>query len=191
MENFIAAASLFALDIFTESKMPCWLNNFTYFDRVLVACFAPLGLMMLIVLGGIWWARRHHEQRKRGRITATRSTLMRERLRGIEHGKAIKSVLVTGLWKAAAPALFLLDLLYPTITRTLCSFFVCRDLGAAGKYLEVDYGPVDNCRVHYRAGVQSLIHCICISFYRVLIWTNGLSLPSQCRASHRTCSRKR
>ena len=158
MENFIAAASLFALDIFSESKMPCWLNNFTYFDRVLVACFAPLGLMMLIVLGGIWWARRHHVQRKRGRITTTRSTLMRERLRGVEHGKAIKSVLVMGLWKAAPIALFLLDLLYPTITRTLCSFFVCRDLGAAGKYLEVDYGPVDNCRVCIiDAGVQILI----------------------------------
>ncbi len=43
-----------------------------------------------------------------------------------------------GLWAAAPYALLLLDILYPQITKTLCSFFSCRNLGSAGWYLEVD-----------------------------------------------------
>ena len=43
-----------------------------------------------------------------------------------------------GLWKVAPIILFLIDLLYPSITRTLLQFATCRDLGSAGFFLEAD-----------------------------------------------------
>ena len=49
------------------------------------------------------------------------------------------SVVKDGLWIAAPYVLGFIDLFHPTITRTLCSFFSCRDLGAAGSWLELDY----------------------------------------------------
>ena len=36
-------------------------------------------------------------------------------------------------------ALFLLDLMHPAVCRVLCGYFSCRDLGAAGSWLEADY----------------------------------------------------
>jgi len=44
-----------------------------------------------------------------------------------------------GAWAAAPSFLFAIDLFYPVITKTLCSFFTCRNLGAAGWWLEQDY----------------------------------------------------
>ena len=72
--------------------------------------------------------------RSRHTIMVSPSDLERERKRG-----SSDSTLKMGLWKAAAPALFILDLIHPTITRTLCAYFVCRNLGSAGWFLEADY----------------------------------------------------
>ena len=34
--------SIFSMDIFAETKMPCQFTSFTYYSRVMVAAFAPL-----------------------------------------------------------------------------------------------------------------------------------------------------
>ena len=60
--------------------------------------------------------------------------IMREKRRGSHD-----NILLSGMWKAAAPVLFILDWIYPLVCRTLCDFFACRDLKAAGWYLEADY----------------------------------------------------
>ena len=44
----------------------------------------------------------------------------------------------TGLWLAAPYAIGFVDLVWPTVTRTLVSLFSCRDLGSAGWWLEAD-----------------------------------------------------
>ena len=58
----------------------------------------------------------------------------RAKVRG-SHGSVIR----TGLWHAAPVVLFVMDLIYPLVTRTLWQFYTCQDLGKAGSWLEVSY----------------------------------------------------
>ncbi len=52
------------------------------------------------------------------------------------HGSIVKE----GMWVAAPFLLNTIDILYPTITKTLATFFSCRNLQDAGWWLEQDYG---------------------------------------------------
>jgi len=117
MKMFLGCVSLFAFDLFGETRMPCVVSGFDYYSRVLVAIFAPLTIGVLLVAGGI----------VRAYFTPPRDR------------KSEDSVIMRGLWNTAAANLFIIDLIYPVITRTLLQFFTCRDLGEAGKWLEVDY----------------------------------------------------
>ena len=49
------------------------------------------------------------------------------------------SIVKTGLWNVAAPILFVLDLIYPNVTRILLQYATCRHLGKAGWWLEASY----------------------------------------------------
>ena len=107
--------------------MPCWISDFSYFDRVDLAIWAPIAIMGAIVGVDVLYAsccdvpppRRLH--RRGGAMQETPGCLVR------------------GMWAAAPIALFCLDLMYPAITRTLLQFGTCRDLGEeAGKWLEAD-----------------------------------------------------
>ena len=80
------------------------------------------------------WASRRKKKRRASNVALPRAVYLRERKRG-----TYNSVVKAGLWKVAAPLLFCLDLLYPTITRTLLQLFTCHDLGSAGRWLEADY----------------------------------------------------
>ena len=42
MEQVIAVAMVLSFDLLTESKLPCYVENFTYFTKVRVAFFTPL-----------------------------------------------------------------------------------------------------------------------------------------------------
>jgi hypothetical protein len=134
MNDLLAVASVFALDLVSETRMPCTLTGFTYFDRVKIAIFAPLALIVMGALVGVLWAAQRHKKRRANRITVTPSALEMERARGSSN-----SVIKTGLWKAAGPLIFALDLCYPTITRVLWQLNTCRDLGSSGWWLEADY----------------------------------------------------
>ena len=114
IENFVAVAAIFTLDIFSETKVPCAFPTFSYYDRVLIACFAPIALVLLIILGGLIWASRQRKGRSRQTIMVSPSMLKHERLRG-----ASNSTFKMGLWKAATPALFLLDLPVDILQNTI------------------------------------------------------------------------
>ena len=129
-------AAIFSLDIFSQARMPCLLTGFTFYTRIRIAIAAPLALIVVYILGCTLWESlpKQQEQRKRRRVVHTQSALNRELRRGT-HNSTIKM----GLWKAAPAVLFFIDLVYPVLTKTLFSFFICRDLGPAGWYLEADY----------------------------------------------------
>ena len=80
------------------------------------------------------WAARTRKQRQRNRITVTKSVLNAEMKRG-SHGSTVRM----GLWKVASVGLFFIDLVWPTVTRTLLQFNTCRDLGESGFWLEADF----------------------------------------------------
>ena len=135
MDGLLAVASLLIFDVFEEAKLPCFIAGYTYFDKIKIAVFAPLAFVGVIGLACILWAARP-KKRQRMKLGA----LKRKTKRGSDH------YVKDGLWAAAPICLFLLDLLWPSITRTLFQFFSCRPLGASGRWLEVDYGPPRFCR---------------------------------------------
>ena len=100
--------------------------GFSYFDKVKAVIVVPIILSLIIVVGCLIHSFRHHTERRRG-VHALK--MKREEKRG-------NSKMKKGLWMAAPAVLFLLDLLFPTISRTLLQFFSCRKLGSAGRWLE-------------------------------------------------------
>ena len=134
MNALLDLASIFALDIVADGKPKCVFADFTYLTRVQIAAFAPLIIAGVLMLGGMLWAARHHSRRKAKKITDTRSTVAMAQMRG-SHDSIVKS----GLWKVAVYILFIVDLIFPTITRVLLQYHTCRDLGGAGWWLEADY----------------------------------------------------
>ena len=131
MDSVLAAFDFLAMDVVSETKLPCEIKGFNYYTRVKFAVFSPMVLMALAAVGGIAWRwhlrRQRRKTRKGGRRSHDAST-----------GKLIKD----GLWTAAPFALFILDLIWPAVTRALLQYFSCRDLGSVGFWLEADYRQV-------------------------------------------------
>ena len=67
MNDLLSMASIFAFDLFGETKMPCIVTGWTYFSRIQVAAFGPLAFTAVFILGGIILAARQHNERVRGR----------------------------------------------------------------------------------------------------------------------------
>ena len=102
MKLIISIASTFALDVFSDTKLPCILTRFSYYDRLHMAMLAPLCIVALAAAGGVLWAYCAREccpesGRKRRRVSDAR-----------------QGVVVRGLWTAAPLALLTIDLVYPT-----------------------------------------------------------------------------
>ena len=120
MKYISAVLAVFALDIVAETKMPCFVTKFDFYTRVKIAIVAPVATASAIAAGCVAWsAVRPKKERKRKRFV----DIHHAKHRG-SHGSQLKE----GLWDAAPAVLFFLDLVYPLVTRTLCSFFGCRDL---------------------------------------------------------------
>ena len=127
MDGVLAVSSLIIFDIFNETRLPCFVPNFSFYTKVLIVTVAPLVLVGVLFVGGVLIA-----VAKREREIERQESMLEE--------LHIVPIVKQGMWMAAAPALFFLDLLWPTITRTLFSFFSCRNLGSSGKWLEASYG---------------------------------------------------
>ena len=142
MESLIAVAAIFALDVFAEAKLPCELPDFDYYTRVLIAVAAPIIITALFVLAGVLWAMHQRRRRRKKKIALRRSAIQRASARGSQG-----SIFKEGLWIAAPFALNFIDIMHPTLTKTLFSFFTCRNLQAAGWWLEMDYSTSTKCGV--------------------------------------------
>ena len=134
MDFFLKMASVFALDLFEPARLPCIVTGYSYSFRVWVAILAPPAFSAAAGLAGVAYAACSRKQR-RARATVAGTALRPAR-------GADGSVVRDGLWRAAPVAFFVLDLMYPTVTRVLCQYFTCRNLGAgdqAEHWLEADY----------------------------------------------------
>ena len=131
MRGLMAIYGVFAFDVIADARASCYVTGFDMFWKVKIAMFSPLIVVAVIVLVGILNASHQTHKRRRTKITMSTSKVEHAVQRGSHN-----SVLRTGLWKAAPVALFLLDLLQPMTCRILGSFFFCRPLGAAGRWLE-------------------------------------------------------
>ena len=96
-----------------------------------------LAAVVLLVLVGMIVHVRHRRKMKTRPIppmgSVVADAVAAERL------KRVNSLWKAGWWNTAHLSLFCLDLLYPTITRTLLQLASCRDLGEAGSWMESDY----------------------------------------------------
>ena len=129
MDTLLEMASVFSMDLFSETKMPCAFD-IDYFRKIQIAIAAPLVVSGALAFGGIARAATRRKRKRRKTLAQMRM----EQRRG-SHNSAVR----TGLWESAAAILLVVDLIWPSVTRILFQFFSCRDLGDAGKYLEVDY----------------------------------------------------
>jgi hypothetical protein len=129
MRPLVQAAQVLALDVGRESRVPCALAAFTYYDELVVVALAPL-VVSLAALGLCFaWVRARRQRRTRrkfGEVAAQRA-------------RGEKSIWHKALWKAAPAVLFFIDVSVPTITRKLWGFLQCQDLGAAGSFLKADF----------------------------------------------------
>ena len=108
--------STVSADVVAETKVPCWVPDWSYFRRVDVAVMGPIAVAALFQGVGV--------------VLAVGTKKRRERL---------TAAMDRGMWNAAPFTLYVLDLIYPIVSRTLFQFFTCRPLGESGGWLEVDY----------------------------------------------------
>ena len=152
MEALLGMFATFSMDMFAEAKMPCMMTGFTYFTRIMMVAIAPIVMTVVYIGLGVAWASRKRERRRKHTVMVRRSVIVRERARGSHN------LLMDGLWIAAPYILFTIDLFHPTITKTLCSFFTCRNLGAAGWWLEQEQVcPLLRCCMYMRLS-WGLVH---------------------------------
>ena len=140
LDVFRSVMSILAFDMVDDTKIECMKVDFEvdYYVKVKAAAFGPLYLVGAVLAGGLVHTAYTHFSSKQQRLRRTLSAL------NSPHHSISKahsaSVLTRLMWAMMHPLLFSLDLVYPAITRTLLSFFLCRDLGSAGLWLEADYG---------------------------------------------------
>ena len=138
MDDLRAIASVFAVDLFAETRAPCLVANWDYYWKLKTAMLAPVVIFFVLFLVGIFLATSDKNKRENAsEVKATRSMLRRQHMeqkRGTD-----RSILIAAWWRTAAWILFSIDLIYPLVTRTLLQFFTCHDLGSAGRWLEVSY----------------------------------------------------
>ena len=112
MDHFLSVAALFSMNVVQETRLPCQFVDFDYFTRVKLVAVGPIALVALIFFAFFLWALRHHDQRRRGRVVQTKTSVAHAQRRG-SHDSRVK----TALWKASFAILFVVDLLFPMITR--------------------------------------------------------------------------
>ena len=135
MDAILLLVASLALDLFSEAKMPCWTVGFDYFTRITIAIVAPAAFALVCYIGGVIYqvCRPHSVRKSRAQLRAS------VKRRAEKHHIYSNNPLKAGLWTALPYVLFTVDIFHPTITKTLCSYFTCRDLGAAGSWLEQEH----------------------------------------------------
>ena len=106
------AAAVFALDLVSETKMPCYFVTFDYYTRIRLVSVGPVAFTAFIFIVCVVYAcltdgkPAKPQQRRRRQRNQLGTHLPMTRLSA-------------GLWKAAPIALFFLDLVHPMVCRTL------------------------------------------------------------------------
>ena len=146
MSGMMSGASMLALDFYKQTKFPCLASGFDYFTRLHVVMVVPLATCAGIIFFSFVWACIHKIQLLRSQAAVradVRAAIRSAPVGGHDGGKDAASVFWSGILTGAPLLLLMLDLLYPTTTRTILQYFTCRDLvdrdkGGAGLWLEAD-----------------------------------------------------
>ena len=131
MDGLRSLAALVAVDVFTAAKVPCWVVGFNYFNKLVLVAIVPCAVTLLLVVAFVSRAVLCHGGKKAGRSRHDVASLAFARRRGSD-----RSLVKAGLWAAAPFALQFVDLVWPTVCRTLLQLYTCRDLKSAGHWLE-------------------------------------------------------
>ena len=143
MKPVLALMAVMSFDLVEQARMPCYVVDFNYFDKLRTAALGPIVMTATLIFIGVAWtgANRVFEgllnSKKDVEETAGATERQREdrRWRKIRRGRG---VFRAGVIAAAPFLLQVVDLLFPTTARTLLEYFTCRNLDEAGWYLEAD-----------------------------------------------------
>ena len=127
LRNIKALFSVFALDLIGSAKIPCFYTEFTYFDRLNLVLVAPLVMVVVILIFSWVWTVWTGKGQKWS--TAVKKVFHRSDRAQFENN------MFSGMLHGLNYSMQFLDLIYPAVTITLCRFWTCRDLGAAGEWL--------------------------------------------------------
>ena len=97
--------NLLGLDIMAQARVPCIIKSFNYYKLIVGVCVTPVAISAAITVVCMLWVLWRSQSSKAKR----RVSLAQDRRQ--------KSAIADGLWTAAAPVLFFLDLVYPLVTR--------------------------------------------------------------------------
>jgi len=81
MDELLALAAVFALDLWETTRMPCLITDIDYFFRIRVAIVAPVAVCGACVVGGVLWAWWHRSKRRRHKIQLSNTTVKIQRAR--------------------------------------------------------------------------------------------------------------
>ena len=140
MQHLTRMCSFLTFDLLTATQSPCWITGFSYYTRVEVALAAPIAITVGAVLVGVLLVKveGHNltRNKRRGRNTVVLADL-ESRLETVQRRVSKHCPLLTaGMWRAAFALLFILDLIFPMLTKILLQFFSCRNLENAKWWLE-------------------------------------------------------
>ena len=117
MTLLMDAAAVFALDLVSETKMPCYFVTFDYYTRIRLVSVGPVAFTAFIFIVCVVYAcltdgkPAKPQQRRRRQRNQLGTHLPMTRLSA-------------GLWKAAPIALFFLDLVHPMVCPSKYNTFV-------------------------------------------------------------------
>ena len=140
--GMLAVFGWLSFDAVEEVKVPCHVVHWNHFSKVFVAVLAPLAIVVLIPALVIPYkavALRKAKRKGQKLKLPARFGFTVVTGGGARGGGRPVTALHVGALASIGIVTQLLDVLYPTITRTITAAFVCRKLGPAGFFMESDY----------------------------------------------------
>ena len=133
------ALGVLSFNFFAGESAACFIDGVTYYWRLVFVSVAPFLIVVALVgLGMLAAIQRRKKQRTQAIAPSGAAGSAVVNVVAAQRLKRVDTTLKAGMWATAHLSLFILDLLYPTITRTLMQFLSCRDLGEAS-FVESDY----------------------------------------------------
>ena len=157
MQEVLRYAAVVAIDPVSELKLPCMLvGGMPYYVKLRLLCGVPILVSVAVVVFAFCGhlGRAHYQHRRA--VTRRKKQGMMRRMNGIDVDAVGEAVRLAqeykarmregahrGLYLAASIVTYLMDLLFPTVSRTILQIFRCRQLGdpaqGGGFFLEADY----------------------------------------------------
>ena len=169
MQSVLSAAALIAFDPIEQLKMPCWMvNGMPYYVKLQLLVGAPLliSLACCVASFAVHMARSHYKHRRDliklqaaaaqrmiaegpgANVAEHRERHRRQTQMHRSHYKVkMKASAHHGMLRCVSIVCLVMDVTYPSVTRTILQLFRCRELGTPSNsqlFLEADYARRDS-----------------------------------------------